>query len=205
MVLRPQTSDPGPWAPPFRDPPGITIDNSGHYQWVVGFGMRALGSPERPLGRQCRPLNPRSWQARRGHQSVAGVVAFLRTSALPHPVDTLTTSLTPATRPSPKSQFGEPLSRWAIPSDLAWPGQRIWTIGGWLPQASKAEASRTTITARLRPATAASAWELRGRDAAPAGSFGRREHRSAPQPVRLRSPTARAGLGLGWTGWGRDG
>ena len=67
-------------------------------RWVVGFGMRALGSPERPLGRQCRPLNPRSWQARRGHQSVAEVVAFLRTSALPHPVDTLTTS------PAPKSE-----------------------------------------------------------------------------------------------------
>jgi len=60
--------------------------------------MRALGSPERPLGRQYRPLNPRSWQARRGHQSVAEVVAFLRTSALPHPVDTLTTS------PAPKSE-----------------------------------------------------------------------------------------------------
>lgn len=37
-------------------------------------------------------------KAHRGHQSVAEVVAFLRTSALPHPVDTLTTS------PAPKSE-----------------------------------------------------------------------------------------------------
>ena len=34
-------------------------------------------------------------KARRGHQSVAGVVAFLRTSTLPHPVGTLTIGLTP--------------------------------------------------------------------------------------------------------------
>ena len=62
MVLRPQTSDPDSWASPCRDPPGIAIDNSGHYQWVVGFGWHALGSPERPLGRQCRSPSPRSWQ-----------------------------------------------------------------------------------------------------------------------------------------------
>lgn len=55
---------------------------------------RRKGRWDASAGRQAQGAG----KARRGHQSVAEVVAFLRTSALPHPVDTLTTS------PAPKSE-----------------------------------------------------------------------------------------------------
>ena len=58
------------------------------------FWARRKGRWEASAGRPTQGAG----KAHRGHQSVAEVVAFLRTSALPHPVDTLTTS------PAPKSE-----------------------------------------------------------------------------------------------------
>ena len=69
--------------PPFRDLPEILNDNGGQYQQSVGFGCalwaRREGRWDASADRQAQGAG----KARRGHQSVAGVVAFLRTSALP--------------------------------------------------------------------------------------------------------------------------